>query len=56
MILAVNPEKIIERKSDPRVFEKRMWTKYIKIELEKRKEFYEFYDKFLIESRWLKTP
>ncbi len=51
MILAVEPEKIIERISNPRVFEKRMWNKYTKNELQKRKEFYKFYDKFLIETR-----
>ena len=55
MNLAVEPEDIIERKSDPRIFEKRMWSEYTKRELQSRKEFYTFYDDFLIKTRkkWL---
>ena len=51
MKLWVYPEKIIERKSDPRIFEKRMWSKYTKEELIIRREFYEFFDEFLVKSR-----
>lgn len=51
MKLWVYPEKIIERKTDPRIFEKRMWSKYTKNECIRRKEFYDFFDQFLIESR-----
>lgn len=51
MEIWVTPEVIIERKSDPRTFEKRIWLKYTKKELVIRKEFYSFFDEFLVESR-----
>lgn len=51
MKLWVCPENIIERKSDPRAFERAMWWKYTKHELIIRKKFYDFFDEFLIDSR-----
>ena len=51
MKLWVIPEEIIERSTDPRSFEKRMWWKYTKEELIIRTEFYDFFDKYLINSR-----
>jgi len=51
MKFAVVPEDIIEMSSDPRSFEKSMGEKYSEKELGVRKEFYLFFDWFLVEKR-----
>ena len=51
MNLAVTPEKIIERASDPRHFERKMSLKYSDSDKQIRAQFYHFFDTFLEKSR-----